>query len=176
MASTSRNSMAAAMSAFMGIVIWLAVIIGVLAAAMIGMGLAAALNGGEMAIPGGSVYAEDMAPGRLVAALAGLVIMLPIVIYICLQLRRILETLAQGDPFVPENAPRLSRIAIAVAVMELARNLAGFLVGLLADMGPGDGFRLSLNLAAWAAVAVLVVLSQVFREGTRLREEEKMTI
>ena len=175
MTTPSRNSMAAAMSALMAVVIWLAVIVGVLAAIMIAMGLAASLNGGEMAIPGGSVYAENMKPAQLLAALVGLVIMLPIVVYICLQLRRILATLADGDPFVPDNAPRLSRIAVAVAIMEIARNSAGLAVGILTDLQP-DGFRLSINLAAWAAVAVLLVLSQVFREGTRLREEEKMTI
>ena len=36
--------------------------------------------------------------------------------------------------------------------------------------------RLGINLAAWIGVAVLFVLSSVFAEGSRLREEEKMTI
>jgi hypothetical protein len=35
---------------------------------------------------------------------------------------------------------------------------------------------LGINFVVWAAVAALLILSQVFREGTRLREEEKMTI
>jgi hypothetical protein len=36
--------------------------------------------------------------------------------------------------------------------------------------------RLSTQFILWISVAALFVLSQVFREGTRLRDEEKMTI
>jgi hypothetical protein len=41
-----------------------------------------------------------------------------------------------------------------------------------------DHARLGFNfdLIPWASVAALFILSQVFREGTRLRDEEKMTI
>lgn len=169
--------MAAVLSNLMILVIWVAVIVGVIAFALICMGLVASLNGGEMTIPGGEVYVEDMAPARLVAALAALIVMLPVIVFICLQLRRILSTLADGDPFVPENAPRLTRIAIAVAMMELGRYATVFALRAFAGLGEGtDGLRLSVNLAAWASVAALLVLSQVFREGTILREEQKMTI
>jgi hypothetical protein len=36
--------------------------------------------------------------------------------------------------------------------------------------------KLSTQLILWISVAALFILSQVFREGTRLRDEEKMTI
>jgi hypothetical protein len=36
--------------------------------------------------------------------------------------------------------------------------------------------RMSTQFILWISVAALFVLSQVFREGTRLRDEEKMTI
>lgn len=88
-------------------------------------------------------------------------------------LRAILRTLVDGDPFVAENAPRLMRIAIVIAAMEIAR----WLIHVMAMwMGPFEDGRFVVNLAAWTAVLVLLVLSQVFAEGTRLREEEKMTI
>lgn len=174
MTTRSENSMAAVLSTVMSILIWVAVIFGTLLLILIGMGLAASLNGGEMAIPGGDVYAEDMPAGQLVGALAALAVMLPVLVFICLQLRRILSTLAEGDPFVPENAPRLSRIAFAIAVMELARYAA--VLALRAAFDLGGELRLSPSLAAWASVIALLVLSQVFREGTRLREDQKMTI
>lgn len=174
MTTRPENSMAAVLSTVMSVVIWLAVIFGTLFFILIGMGLAASLNGGEMAIPGGDVYAEDMPAGQLVGALAALAVMLPGLVYICIQLRRILSTLAAGDPFVPENAPRLSRIAIALAIMELARYATVLILRASFDLG-GD-LRLAPSLAAWASVVALLVLSQVFREGTRLREDQKMTI
>ncbi len=100
----------------------------------------------------------------------------PGIIYVCVQLRRILSTLAAGDPFVPQNGPRLTRIAIAIALVELGRYLTVILLNSFVDLGTDQPLRLSINLAAWAAVVALFILAQVFREGSRLREEEKMTI
>jgi hypothetical protein len=115
-------------------------------------------------------------PGQLVIGLAGLVVIVPGVIFICLQLRRILQTLSEGDPFVPENATRLSRIGITIAAMELIR-IATVLAVFTAPTLVGDEPpRVSTQIILWISVAALFVLSQVFREGTRLRDEEKMTI
>ena len=44
------------------------------------------------------------------------------------------------------------------------------------DLGEGYVASININLAVWGAVIVLLILAQVFKEGTRLREEEKMTI
>lgn len=89
------------------------------------------------------------------------------------QLKKILKTLDDGDPFVPENARRLLRLALIVAGMEISKYIIGLVAGWFAIT---TGLSLSVNLASWAAVITLTVLSQVFAEGTRLREEEKMTI
>ena len=176
MSDPNKMSIPSLMSTLLAIVIWVALILGVIVTIMIGVGLFAFLNGGQITIPGGAIYSESVSQGRLIAALLGLAIMLPFLVYICVSLRQILNTLAEGDPFLPENAPRLTRIAISVAVLEITRNLVGFFVTLLKLVGADEPFRFSINVSAWVAVAVLVVLSQVFREGTRLREEEKMTI
>ncbi len=74
---------------------------------------------------------------------------------------------------MPENAARLTRIAIAIAITQLMRYLIAIFVGVLVT---GTSVELSVDLIAWASVAALFILSQVFREGTRLRDEEKMTI
>lgn len=96
-------------------------------------------------------------------------------------LRNILASLIGGEPFTPENGPRLRGIAISVAVIELARFAIGLGVAwLLHAFGqPEEGrieVSLDISLGAWAAVLVLLVLAQVFEEGTRLRSEEKLTI
>jgi len=106
----------------------------------------------------------------------GLMVIVPGVIFICLQLRRILLTLADGDPFVPENARRLSRIGIAIAAMELLRVVTVLVVSAVPTLVGDEPPRLSTQFILWISVAALFVLSQVFREGTRLRDEEKMTI
>jgi hypothetical protein len=53
------------------------------------------------------------------------------------------------------------------------RYLIAIFVGLMVT---GTSLEFSVDLIAWASVAALFILSQVFREGTRLRDEEKMTI
>ena len=89
------------------------------------------------------------------------------------QLQRILQTLIDGDPFVPENARRMTRLAMIVGGMEIGRYGIGIMANIFQVKTSVD---FSVNLAAWVAVITLTVLSQVFAEGTRLRDEEKMTI
>ena len=103
-------------------------------------------------------------------------VVLPGIMYICIQLRLILRTLADGDPFVPENSPRLVRIALTIAIMELARYGVTLLLLAFVDFGIGEGPRISVSVVAWISAAAMLVFSQVFREGTRLREAEKMTV
>lgn len=168
--------MAAILSVIMTGVIWISIVFGVFAFVMLGIGLMASLNDGALQIPGGQAAAE-VSPLNFVFTLIAVGIILPGVVYVSLQLRRILATLAEGDPFVPENAGRLTGIAIALAIMEIASIL--LVICMRAFVSQGDAIArptLSINLVVWAAVAALLVLSQVFREGTRLREEEKMTI
>ena len=171
-----QNSMAAFLSMLMQAIIWIAVVCGIAAFLLIGAGLIGSLNGGVMRIPGMEAYVDGVRPGQFVAGLAGLAVFAPGIIFVCVQLRRILSTLAAGDPFVPENGPRLNRIAIAIALVELGRYLTVILLNSFVELGTDQPLRLSINLAAWAAVVALFILAQVFREGSRLREEEKMTI
>jgi len=168
--------MAAALSILMTVVIWLTVVIGALVFVLLLIGLFTSMNAGALSLPGGDAVA-DISPLNFVFTLATLAVILPGIIYVCLQLRRILTTLAEGDPFVPENAQRLTRIAMALAVMEVVSIL--FVLCMRSFITPEDAVsrpNLGVNFVVWAAVAALFILSQVFREGTRLREEEKMTI
>ncbi len=176
-AETQNNSMAAVMSGVMLVVIWAAIIIGGIALVGLSIGLFANLQGGAVDLPGGSADVDGVPTSVFIAALASLIVVLPGIVFICMQLRRVLATLAAGDPFVPANAPRLTRIAIALALMELGRYVVIALLTMFINFNEvGDGPSLNINLAVWASVAALLVLSQVFREGTRLRDQEKMTI
>ena len=176
MASANTNSMAAVLSLIVRVIFWLSIIFGAFFFVIIGLGLFGSLNGGALNLPLVQALAQDVAPGRLVAVLVGIVVAASGIAYICSQLRRILSTLAEGDPFVPENGPRLTRIAIAIALIEIVRTVATFVIAALVDVGEGSQATININLALWGAVIVLFILAQVFREGTRLREEEKMTI
>lgn len=175
--STRRYPIAAILNFAVSIVLviaWAALVFGLF---MLGIGIVAEASGGELSLPFGKAYTENISLGGFIVAFTVLVAMLPGVIFICGQLKRILTTLTEGEPFVPENAGRLVRIAFTVAAMELVRYaITFFAMFLLQDDADYAPPKLAINLAAWIAVAVLFVLSQVFSEGTRLREEEKMTI
>lgn len=99
------------------------------------------------------------------------------------RLRRMFATLIAGDPFVPENAGHLRVIAVAIGVYQLVAYAAqGLLAMSLTMFGqPVEGgvelsVEFDLNLGAWFAVVALLVLSEVFREGARMRQEQKLTI
>ncbi|MEO9969215.1 MAG: DUF2975 domain-containing protein [Hyphomonadaceae bacterium] len=177
MSAAGSNSVAAILRVFVRVIFWATVIFGGLAFVLLLLGLFTSLNGGELNAQIGNAVSGDLSPATFLASLAGLIVLVPGISYICMQLNRILATLAAGDPFIPENAPRLTRIAGTIAIMELARYVLIFLMFLFGDFGEDiEGVRFSVSLVAWVSAAAMLVFSQVFREGSRLREEEKMTV
>jgi len=99
------------------------------------------------------------------------------------RLRRIGATLIAGDPFVAENSNHLRAIAIGIGVYQLLHYAANGVLALLFTLlgrSVEGGARVvpefSLNLSAWFAVLAIFVLAEIFREGTRMREEQKLTI
>lgn len=176
MSEHQTNSMAAVLSHVVLAIYWLAIIIGGVGAIAIGSGVVGSLNGGAITLPFGEVTADGYSTTQLVTALIGLVIFAVGIAFVCRQLRHILTTLAEGDPFVPENAPRLMRIAIALGLIEVIRNCVILIFGATGMLGEEVEVNFTVNPALWGAVIVLLILAQVFKEGTRLREEQKMTI
>ena len=176
MSVSRKNSMAAFLSTVVTVIFWLAIVLGVFLFLILSIGIIGSLNGGEVDLPLVEMRSDGVPIGRLVAALVGLMVFAPGIAYVCAQLRRILSTLAEGDPFVPENATRLTRIAIAIGLIEIVRMCSVLVLAATVDLGEGYVANININLAVWGAVVVLWILAQVFSEGTRLREEEKMTI
>lgn len=176
--SNSQNSMAAGLSAAMRVIMWLSVVIFAVAVIMFASALPAGLHAGEVSLLGMSIEVDkDVTPGQIAGGLAMLCVVMPGIIYICYQLRKILQTLADGDPFVSENSNRLTKIAGAIALMEVGRMIAIVCIRNLVTFTPAESApTFSISLVAWAAAVAFFVLSQVFREGTRLREDAKMTI
>jgi Protein of unknown function (DUF2975) len=97
------------------------------------------------------------------------------------QLRGFFRTLRDRKPFVPANAMRLRRVAWAVIFGEVARATIIFfesyyamthftVAGLRFDPRP------ELNVFAIVNGLIILVIAEVFREGTRLDEEQSLTI
>ncbi len=126
---------------------------------------------------------KDAVPGLIPAAafvLVGAAGLMALGVYFLLLLRRIVNSVGEGDPFIPENADRLSRMAwvaifgqaaavpVGIAVIWIAGIAADFDEHVDADFGfSGTGVLL---------VLILFILARVFRKGTEMREELEGTV
>ncbi|MFW6412921.1 MAG: DUF2975 domain-containing protein [Oceanicaulis sp.] len=119
----------------------------------------------------------------VVVALPMAIVAIAALIFVIDRLRRIFRTLTGGDPFVPENANHLRAIAIGIAVYQLLNYASHGVISLIFTLSgqpvEGGGHvipEFNLNMGAWFAVLAFFVLAEVFREGARLRDEQKFTI
>ena len=93
------------------------------------------------------------------------------------QLRLICQTLVIGDPFVRENSNRLRVIWIAFAVAEIMRLLLGvLLIWLRNNTDISMDIATDISATVWFMVMVLIIVAEVFREGVRMRQEQKLTV
>jgi hypothetical protein len=110
-----------------------------------------------------------------------LVAVLALVMWGLAQLRAVFRTLRAGHPFVAANAIRIRRIAYAVILGELVRS-AGAYLGMRYAMthfviqGLRLQMRWDLSIVAIIAGLIIFVIAEVFREGTRLDEEQSLTV
>ncbi|AKM08044.1 DUF2975 domain-containing protein [Pelagerythrobacter marensis] len=140
----------------------------------------------------GSIVAELIADGKgqppagfvwlvsiLLIGIAGL---LGLLIYFLLLLWRIVGTVGAGDPFVPENAARLSRMGwVAVAGNILALFVAAAVTRVAtvaADMGDDVDFNADIDFGGGGLLLILVlfILARVFRHGAAMREDLEGTV
>ena len=91
------------------------------------------------------------------------------------RLRRVFETLTQGDPFRPENVGRLRVAGLGLIALEVVGYFA-FMAALWLAPELKDDLHLSVNLSGWFAILAVFVLAEVFREGARLRSDAELTI
>ena len=90
----------------------------------------------------------------------------------------IARSVAQGDPFIRENAARLSMMAwIALAINALYLPVAGFAVYLTKRLGGAPGtVDVSLDFGGLILVLTLFILARVFRHGAAMREDLEGTV
>jgi len=99
-------------------------------------------------------------------------------------LKRIVDTVGLGDPFVPENARRLVEMAWLTLAMQLVTvpigALASWIGTELAKSGKGHtdiddlGFGVSGN--GLLLMLILFILARVFRQGAAMRAELEGTV
>lgn len=124
------------------------------------------------------------APPELIAAICFVLVLaialLVTVFLILLLLKRIVDTVSQGDPFVPENARRLTRMAwLSLLVQLIALPLSG--VGLWLDrVSEGHAGEVTIDSGlsgnGLLLMLILFILARVFRKGSDMRAELEGTV
>ncbi|MBU6267829.1 MAG: DUF2975 domain-containing protein [Sphingomonadales bacterium] len=109
--------------------------------------------------------------GLLVAVLA----LLGALWFFVQKLKQIVDTVATGDPFIPQNAERLKAMAwTAIAIQVISAPVTLFAAMIAHESGAHANVDVSLNGIGLALV--LFILARVFRTGAAMREELEGTV
>ena len=116
-----------------------------------------------------------------IANLAIVIAMLALAMWVLGQLRGVFRTLRDGQPFVPANTTRIRRIAWAVIFGEILRSAVVLFENYyVMTHFQANGLRFSahseFNLFAIINGLIILVIAEVFRAGTRLDEEQSLTV
>lgn len=88
-------------------------------------------------------------------------------------LGKIVKTLLDGDPFVPDNITRLRSIWIIIAGAEVFRLI---LRTVTSAMDNGGDVDVLMRPGTWFLVFVIAALAEVFRHGAELRRDAELTV
>ena len=94
-----------------------------------------------------------------------------VMLYVVTRLLEILKTLRFGSPFVKENADRFRQVGYALLIGEGAKFVFSFLALIF-----GADLDIDFEMIAWLAIIAVFVLSEVFHEGARMKQEQELTV
>lgn len=97
------------------------------------------------------------------------------------KLRRIIETVEEGDPFVPDNADRLTGMAWHLTAIYALLGVMGItaitIASYVAMLGDGESsFAVGVDLSMILTIIILFILARVFRKGTEMRDDLEGTV
>jgi Protein of unknown function (DUF2975) len=117
----------------------------------------------------------------LFANVAILITLMTFGLFVFTQLRAVFRTLRAGQPFVSANVRRIRWIGVAVIVGELAwSGIVLFENRYAATHFTAAGIRFNtmpaVNAVAIIYGLIILAIAEVFREGTRLEEDQSLTV
>ena len=121
-------------------------------------------------VAGGDVIGAILAALVLVAGIVALSFLF------MRHLRRIVDTVRQGDPFIPENAMRLRSMAWLSIVLQVVALFAGALTMWLEEATKNLEANFDISIGGILLPLVLFILARVFRRGAEMREELEGTV
>jgi hypothetical protein len=98
------------------------------------------------------------------------------------RLQGVFSSLVANQPFVRDNTAHLRAIWVTLVVIEISRICAWVLMhGLTVVFAATSVVRFPsvgdpVDLTRWFVIFVVLILAEVFRQGTQLREETELTV
>ncbi|MBK6800084.1 DUF2975 domain-containing protein [Novosphingobium sp.] len=92
------------------------------------------------------------------------------------EMRRIIDSVAGGDPFVPENADRLQKMGWLTVAIELTAIPVGGIGAWITTVVEDATSDFGISPGGVLLAIVLFILARVFREGTAMRSELEGTV
>jgi len=100
----------------------------------------------------------------------------PVTHVVLARLLAIVATVADGDPFVMENAARLKAIAWGVLGLEVLHLAVGGVAAALSGAGARLDLDWGFSVTRWLAALLLFVLARVFEQGSHMRADLAGTV
>ena len=121
------------------------------------------------------------APERPWLAMIGAAVMVVLGLWILAELAALCRSVRDRRPFDPGNAVRIRRLALALVLAEAWRAALTYTAHAYAAAHfASDHLRFTawpqVNVSAIISALILLVLAEVFRTGTRLDEDQSLTV
>jgi hypothetical protein len=135
----------------------------------------AEMRGKGMAVDGGTI-------GAILLVLIGVAALLALMVWFLLTLRRIVNSVRDGDPFAPINAARLARMGwIALGGQLAAMPVGAMVLFLNSTLGDQHGDLkihgdFGFSGGGILLVLILFILARVFRHGAAMRDDLEGTV
>ena len=125
------------------------------------------------------------APGSLAVALSTIIavlalgmVLIALAFHFLQLLKRIVGSVGEGDPFIADNADRLSRMAWIAIAIEVLKLPLGALALYLVQFFESDAMKIDaqFSLTGILLALILFILARVFRHGAALRADLEGTV
>ncbi len=114
--------------------------------------------------------------GPIVVLLLVIIALFTLAIIWLVNLRRIIGSVGDGDPFIPVNADRLSRMGWITLAMQFAAFPATAVAGWVEQQIENAQFSFEFSLTGLLLALLLFILARIFRHGTALRDDLEGTV
>ena len=101
--------------------------------------------------------------------------------YVFNQLRKVMQTILDGDPFALENSPRLRKIGYSVLALGLLQPIAGYLAAaeILKQLPPASPTLnpgIPFNAEVILTTLLILLLAHIWSYGLELERDQELTI